>query len=407
MDKLFIYLTDEEQVECIQTGDQVQTASRQIRASLMDIASYLPGRQVIVLVPAERIILARVAVPTTNRQRQLQAVPYLLEDLLANDVEQLHFALGSYQDGEVTVAAVAHQQMRDWMERLAEAGIQTKFMVPDLLALPYSDETWSVALIGDVARVRHGPQSGFCCDTENLAMALERALEDAGENQPQSLKVTDCRDNMEIALEKLLPEGIKYLVTACDNGLLSQLAMGYQEGDSSSINLLQGGYSQRERLSKLWRPWRPAAALLVALLAVQGVMASVEYQRLNSKKEQLEKQIEESFHQGFPGIKRIVNPRLQAERSLKSLRARGSGGAGFLSLMVDVGPVLQSVPDALLQGISYKEGGLVLDMRLKNLQQLDELEQKLKQKSTLAVEVLSASSRSKDVEARIKIGVGQ
>ncbi len=406
MDKLFIHLTEQEQVECLQVVEQSQLSARQIRVSLSEATGYGLGRQIVVLVPSEQVILTEVAVPTSNRQRQAQAVPYLLEDLLADDVEQLHFALGSYQDGKVVVATVAHEQMRRWMERLAEAGIQAKLMVPDLLALPFSEEMWSVVLTGDIAKVRTGLQSGFSCDIENLSVLLEQALEHEGENRPQRLQVTDCRDSKKVTLDSILPSGVEYEQARCDEGFLPLFARGYRDESARSINLLQGQYSQRERLGKLWRPWRPAAALLVALLVVQGVTASVEYQRLSAEKEQLANQVERNFRQGFPEIKRIVNPKLQAERGLKSLRGQG-GGAGLLALLADTGPVLQGMPDAQLQGISYKEGKLVLGMQLKSLQQLDELEQKLKQKSSLSVEVLSASSRNKHVEARIKIGAGQ
>ncbi|HHS83400.1 MAG TPA: type II secretion system protein GspL [Gammaproteobacteria bacterium] len=406
MDKLFIHLTDEEQVECLLVPEQNPLSIRQLRVSLSDAAGYGHGRQIVVLVPSERVILTEVTVPTSNRQRQLQAVPYLLEDLLVEDVDQLHFALGSYQGGKVAVAAVAHEQMRRWMNQLAKAGIQTKFMVPDLLALPFSEGAWSIMLTGDVAKVRTGLQSGFSCDAENLPVILEQALEQTGENRPRHLRVTDCRDKPDLTLEAVLPQGLEYQVAGCDQGVLALFVQGYQDESSHSINLLQGQYSQRERLSKLWRPWRPAAALLIALLVVQGVMAGVEYQRLSAEKERLAKQVVENFRQGFPEIKRIVNPKLQAERSLKSLRGEG-GGVGLLALLADTGPILQSLPDARLLGISYKEGKLILGMQLKNLQLLDELEQRLKQKSSLTVEVLSASSRNKHVEARIKIGAGR
>ncbi len=407
MDKLFIHLTDEEQVEYLQVGAEDSRIGKPVRESLGEMAGRVQGRQVVVLVPSEYLILTRVAVPTSSRQRQMQAVPYLLEDVLAEDVEQLHFSLGSYQKGEVAVAVSAHEQMRRWLERLTEAGIRTKLMVPDVLALPLEDGTWSVVLMDGRALVRTGLESGFCCDVENLAILLERALEQAGEKRPASLVVYDCRERTEEAsVAEMLPEGTEYRVEPCDRGALSLFAEGLGKRGNGSINLLQGAYSQRERLSKLWRPWRPVMALLLALVMVQMVKAGVEYHRLSQEKEELARQVQAIFRQGFPEIKRIVNPRLQAERRLDALRGRG-GGAGFLKLLEEAGPVFKQVSGLQLQGLNFKDGKLVVNMRLSNLQQLDELEKKLKENTALAVEVLSASSRGKHVEARIKIGMVQ
>ncbi len=403
MDKLFIHLTGEERIQCLQVDEQGSAAGQPVSAPLQEMAGLAQGKQVVVLVPAERLVLTRVAVPTSSRQRQLQAVPYLLEDLLAEDVEQLHFALGSYRKGEVAVAVSAHEQMRRWLQRLAEAGIRAKSMLPDVLALPLEEGTWSVALADERALVRTGRETGFCCDTGNLSLLLGHALQQAGEAGPASLRLFDCREHPGEAVERLLPEGVEYRSEACERGILPLLAEGVHKGGSGPLNLLQGSYSQRERLSKLWRPWRPVAALGLLLVVVQMAKAGVEYQRLKDEKELLARQVEQTFRQGFPDIKRIVNPKLQAERRLESMRGAG-GGAGFLTLLAEAGPVLKQVSGIQLRGLDYKGGKLVVGMQLKNLQQLDELEKKLKEKPELSVEVLSASSRDKHVEARIRIG---
>jgi len=189
MDKLFIHLTGEERVQCLQVDEQGSAAGQPVSAPLQEMAGLAQGKQVVVLVPAERLVLTRVAVPTSSRQRQLQAVPYLLEDLLAEDVEQLHFALGSYRKGEVAVAVSAHEQMRRWLQRLAEGGIRAKSMLPDVLALPFEEGTWSVALAEERALVRTGRETGFCCDSGNLSLLLGHALQQAGEAGPASLRL--------------------------------------------------------------------------------------------------------------------------------------------------------------------------------------------------------------------------
>ncbi len=403
MDRLYIHLTEDARPDCLLVKEGQRAARRVQGATLREIATQAHGCQVIVLVPAERMLLTTVSVPTSNRQRQLQAVPYLLEDLLVEDVERLHFALGSYRNGEVAVAAVSREQMQAWLDRLSAAGIQTRIMIPDLLTLPRAEGEWSVVAGERLSWIRSGEQEGFCCDTGNLAILLEQALAAAGEQRPQRLRLMECRREGARTAPPL-PD-LEWHITTCEDGVLSLFASGHRSSGDTSINLLQGRYSQRERLGKLWRPWRPAAALALALLLVQAVAAGVEYRLLAAEKQHLAEQVEGSFRAGFPEIKRLVNPRLQAERALKKLRGQGGGG-GFLTLLADAGPVVAGVGDTALQGIGFKEGALVLDLRLKDLQQLDGLEQKLKQLPRLRTEVLSASSRDGHVEARIRVVAG-
>jgi len=51
-------------------------------------------------------------------------VPYALEDQLVDEIETLHFALGSTLDGDrLPVAVVAHAALRAWLEACTQAGL--------------------------------------------------------------------------------------------------------------------------------------------------------------------------------------------------------------------------------------------------------------------------------------------
>ena len=88
--------------------------------ALKDAAAMAVGKQVIVLVPGTDVILTSVTVPTRNRNRMAAAVPYLLEEQLAADVDESHFALGERDaEGRVAVAVVSRARMDAWLAALA------------------------------------------------------------------------------------------------------------------------------------------------------------------------------------------------------------------------------------------------------------------------------------------------
>ncbi len=73
-----------------------------------------PGARIVVLAPASEIVFAQATVP--GRTRLAQAVPYALEEQLAADVEQLHFALGRREaDGRIKTAVVSRAHMPNWL----------------------------------------------------------------------------------------------------------------------------------------------------------------------------------------------------------------------------------------------------------------------------------------------------
>ena len=79
------------------------TAAQEVIASgdlpsadaLGQLAERLGPRPVSVLVPAADVVLKEVVLPAKPSRQILQALPYMLEDDVTEDIEQLWLALGS------------------------------------------------------------------------------------------------------------------------------------------------------------------------------------------------------------------------------------------------------------------------------------------------------------------------
>src|SRR6516162_11231449 len=84
------------------------------------------GRRVCVLVPGAEVLLAEPEVPVKAGAKLQQLVPYALEEHLADDIEDLHFALGkrSADSSRVPVAVVARALLDQWLAELRGAGLE-------------------------------------------------------------------------------------------------------------------------------------------------------------------------------------------------------------------------------------------------------------------------------------------
>lgn len=370
-------------------------------APLPEIAAAAAGCRVILLVPGAEVLLTTAAVPGGgNRQKIAGAVPYALEEQLASDVDNLHFALGERRDdGRISAAVVVKTQLDAWLERLRQAGIEPDAIAPDILALPWASGTWTVLMDGDRALVRPARQAGFVADGDNLDTLLRLALNEAGEARPERIRIIHQGDNA--PFEPPYDLDVTVDTETVDEPVLAILSHGYDE--PGAINLLQGAYSRREQLGRLWRPWRPVAALAAVLLLIQGGMTVADYMRLNSERQALAKQIEQVYLQTFPDARKVVNARVQMEERLKELRGGGADEAGFMGLLADIGPDLKETPSVEVQRISYNEGKIDLALLIADLQSLDKLKQRLTTQRGLNVDIQSAASRDGRVEALLQI----
>lgn len=419
--KLFIRFnpSSPDEVDWLRMDEPTRHDLTVYHAPLPEIAAAAAGCRVILLVPSAEVLLTTAAVPGGgNRQKIAGAVPYALEEQLASDVDNLHFALGERRDdGRTSTAVVVKTQLGAWLECLRQAGIEPDVIAPDILALPWANGTWTVLMDGDRALVRTAHQAGFVADGDNLDTLLRLALNEAGDARPERIRIIHplaapaaLAEPFAVALpcaSESNPSELSYDLDTTidtetvDEPVLAILSRGYDE--PGAINLLQGAYSRREQLGRLWRPWRPVAALAAVLLLIQGGMTVADYMRLNSERQALAKQIEQVYLQTFPDARKVVNARVQMEERLKELRGGGADEAGFMGLLADIGPGLKETPSVEVQRISYNEGKIDLALLIADLQSLDKLKQRLTTQRGLSVDIQSAANRDGRVEALLQI----
>jgi len=400
-DTLFIHLgtLPDGASEWMRVSDEA-TGTTVERGALEEAGRQCAGCRVVVLVPGEDVTLARAVIPARNRQRVLAALPYVLEDRLIPDVETLHFAPGMRESGGALCAAVVERaRMDQWVERLRAAGIVPDMLVPDTLTLPFEAGAWTVLDKGEISLVRTAAQGGFTLDSANFALLLPLSVDEAGDQRPERVVLYD--DAHKLAVEFPKDSGVHVEWRAVSGSRLALMVQHFSE--QAAINLLQGDYSRREQLGRVWRPWIPAALLLATLLLVNAGMTVADYVVLSRENAALEKEIQAIYLDAFPEARRVVNPRAQMEQGLATLRGGGGGGGGFLALMNDAAGPLKQIDNLILQRVSYHDGKLDLALVIGDLQALDRLKQQLSEQAGMTVEIQSASALNDRVEARLQL----
>jgi general secretion pathway protein L len=355
------------------------------------------GCRVVVLVPGTDVTLTEARVPTQSRQRVYRAVPFALEDQLADEIETLHFVVGPRADsGLYPVAVVRRECMDAWLAALTAANLQPQLMLPDTLAVPRSGDAWSLLLDADVALLRSGPWSGFAMETELLPALLQ--LASGGEETPRVLHCYTCTP-----ARAGFPATIRMVDEGCEEDVMQVLASGV--AGSEAINLLQGSYSRSEQLSRLWKPWRATAALLLVGVILHMAQLGTEYYRLDKARATLAAEIEQVYRAAFPDARKVVNPQAQMKQKLTALRRlQGKGSADFLTLLAQAGGVLHLEKGVDINGVSFRDGRLDVEVLATDLQTLDRLKQQLVARGGLSVEIQSATaSAGSKVQGRLRI----
>jgi general secretion pathway protein L len=369
--------------------------------TLAEAAAVVEGRRACLIVGGDGVLLAEAHVPGGAASRAPTVARYALEEQLADDVDNLHFALGQKRAGDLfPVAVIDRDTMDEVTARCAEAGLRPNEIVPETLALPSPERVpgdeasqWTALVDADRAVIRLNGYRGFVSDTEMAGLMLEGAQADLEEGSEAAITVFETGNASALAV----PAGVDVERRRCDH-LVALFASGLSH--APRINLLQGEYSPRTQLDKSLKPWRWTAALAAVLLSLVVVGRWLDLRQMQAEEDALDNAIAESFSQALPGA-RMQRPRRQIEDALSNL---GQGGtSGFTADLAAITDSLASQPQTTLNSLTLRNGRFDLDLTTDAVPSLDALASDLAGRSSLGLEVQSANRQDGGVRARVRV----
>lgn len=372
---------------------------------LSDAAGLAAGRRVVVLVPGTDVLLAEPVLPVKSGGAKLQqVVPFALEEQLASDVEDMHFAIGKREGAPGTpVAAVSHDLMSRWLASLRAAGIQAEAIYAETGALPVTPDGVTLMIDGTRLYVRRQSGPGAVLDVEPLIEAVQLALA-AGEQEREHVTFYLTEEVYE--RDRDLFEGLREFTESLQlkllpNGPLQLLAAAAVSG--ASINLLQGQYAAKTKLNVSFQPWRYAAILAGAFVVLHLGLKGWQYFDLNSAEARLDDELTQVFQQALPGAP-VPDPaaaRKQVEARLSVLRGGGPTG-GIMTTLDTLGAALALAPGTAIEALSYRDETTELRVTAPSVDALDKIQHAAAERGITA-KIQSANPRDSKIEGRLQL----
>ena len=369
-------------------------------------------RRIVVLVPASDVLTTEVEIPVKAPAKILAALPFALEESVADDIEELHFAAGPRADnGTVPVAVVNHACMQGWLDTLQAADIEPHALIAENAGLAVIPGTISLLLAGNNVFINDGDSTELVFqdigpeDALQAIGALDRAdADDDAVSLPGHVLVY-CDADAEAAwsahFSALRAQFESFDVKVLPDGQLPRLAVTV--GAGAGINLLQGQYAPKAEYGGYFRPWRIAAGLLVAVGLIGLAGLGLDTLRLSQQEADLKARFMEEYREIAPGASEVRDP----VAVISSLRSRTGSGGGessvFLQSLEQLGAAMQANATASIQAISYRGG--VIDIRLTapSVSVLDDIQRRIDQGGSFEAEIQSTDQDDDKVNSRIQI----
>jgi general secretion pathway protein L len=367
-----------------------------------DLADAVPlatERRIIAIAPSSDVTLAEPELPVKSSGRLAQIVPYALEETLAGDIEDFHFAIGKRGDRAGTpVAAVARERMDSWRTQLAAAGLKVEALLPEPLCLPDNPGKIVVVLENSRLTVRAPAQVPYSLDAEPLTEAFALCgfegedrhvqLFVAQQDWEASREVIDVLREVTGSLDmQLLPDGALPLLAA-------------QAVASQPLSLLQGAYAPTTGLLGDIKRWRVPAALAAGLLLLHVGVQAWQLLSLRAEERRVDASIEQTFHALMPDVNRIVDVRAQVSQRLAAAGTTGSDT--MLHRLAILGSAMSSQGGLIVKRLAWAGGDMDLTVIAPNAEAIAGLSQVLGQRG-LSAQVQSTAAADANVEGRVLV----
>jgi general secretion pathway protein L len=359
--------------------------------------SLVQGRQVIVLLPIEDVFVTQLAIHAKNKKQLKKAIPFALEDELADDIEELHFATGSKTaDGKHPVAVISKAKLEYLIDTLAELKIVPHLITIDIFGIHIEDNHWTLCIDQKHVIARVDKYNGFGCELRDLNDFIQIMTEAQGQ-KPEMINVY-CHPDEDIKELQKEPN-----VFVHDFWKPTNFVIGFDV--EQSINFLQGPYAKSDKQSITLRPWKIAAVLATIWIGLLMTQIGIENWQLNKIDSQLKAEIDRVFLQTFPQASTTQNARKRMEQEVKRLTSSDTSDQSttdFLKLLYHISYELNKEDNVSIVDIRYRGNQLALEIHTKDVQILEKAKTNLQAKDIQA-ELKSAKSEDNFIRAQLLV----
>ncbi|MFT5450642.1 MAG: general secretion pathway protein L [Enterobacterales bacterium] len=376
-------------------GELRQSGTQPI-AELIDLKEQYHSASYVALVPSTDCLVTSVLLPTKQRRQQIKAIPYALEEQIAADIEEMHFAIGQRRDdGSLSVIAVSKAKMQFWLDTLLDSGISVVSMLPLCSLLEAPQDAWSVFHFNQSYIVN---QNGNCWigSEDEAKMMLNLSIQQFGDDALPGLLFWSENETPSW-ISGLGLEVSSHTINSSEQALLTRF-------DFQKTNLLQGDFTIQDNWNAGWKVWKKIAVIAFVALLLKFSMMGFEVFKLNDESAYLQAEMARQYHKVAPGARITKN----IERQMKQLIAQHQGGqnqsSSFLVMLDLVAESLASISDIKPTNLTYdsNKAEIRLDLIISSLPKLDLLKDHLVAKG-LSIEVGAASAQGSSYSGRLTI----
>lgn len=401
----YFYWCCDESLSSDNTNSVNLLESRKIlKADIACIADMTEKSRVTLVLASTDVYFDQVNLPNKAQRHLRKAVPFLLEEQIAEPVDELFIAVGNRLDNDnIPVRAINTTYFQSLLDTFKNAEIKLNRVCVDLDLLAAATTGYQVMLIDERVLFVDDKQQRFNCHIDDFSWVIEKqlAVNSDEEEMPVAIPMNILCESEEIyqLFKQQLPIGR----FAPQESIIQELEEELSKNQNSAINLLQGDFEVKSESSVLKKILFKVASIFAIVLGVFIFYQGSQIAALSSQKTALTKQRNVFWKQAFPNRRVPANPDKELRSFLMNIGG-SSNGDGFLSLLQKTSIEINNLEKIYPTNISYNgsRNEIRIDIVAKDLPELNAYRDKLKSIG-FEIDMSSATQRGDGYSTRLII----
>lgn len=356
------------------TDETIKQAPTQL--SFNEISELQKESRTILVDSTSHATLIHLELPWLSEGKARTAIPYALEDKVAQPVEELHFAFDKahYVHNRYLIAVIAKERLHYLMQHMLNHSIKFNMITIDWYAL--EDNQLCIS------------DSNLLVNTASFKGALSNQLALSYLKQhPEQCPLVFKNNTLALTGEVIAQDELSYTWIA--KKLLT----------SAPLNLCQGEMQQGSGSNRLMKGYTLAAILgcfwLLSIVVVDGLTLY----SLNKKTAKIDSQIEAIYRQFFPQARQVISPKFRISKLLENNQDKSQ--ERFWYLLNEFATHIKGSPINTEQ-LRYLNNMLLVTVVSPDFVHLETLEKNLRN-AQLKVKQTQASTQEQQVIATLEL----
>ena len=355
----------------------------------------------VVFAPSTDVNLATIDLKAKSHRQMVAAVPYMLEEELSEDVEDLHFALSTIdkKEGKQLVGVISGELIARLYTAITEHSYLSAAVVPQTLSIPYTSDTWSLFIQDEAATLRSGEYQGYGVDTINLdeILSVETAAYRQQHDRDVDLVEYDFRvdpKHKDTLMDEERAAGAESEALA----LIGRYWLDHRE----MLNFLQGSYQIKTQMPGTLKQWMIAASLMVVSLLLFLTNMAVSNHQLSTQSQQLEETMNSIYTEIFHDEPANESAAAMRKKLIGLQGSQGGPVTPFLHFVAASGKIILNDRDSRILRMSYNNKQMSIDIETTAFDKLEALQQKIGS-DTIIVDLKAVTNHQGKINGRLAL----